>query len=72
MRVIVADGNRPPIDKPCGKGLMPDSLRLAERLLELMPHSLGFRFRGIRFRGGGNGRNKFPFGCGLGTPDIPP
>ncbi len=67
MRVVVADGNWPPIDKPCGEGLMPDSLRLAERLGIELPDTLGFRFRGIRFRGGGRSvEADFPAGSGLG------
>ena len=33
LRVVVADGNRPPIDKACGEGLMPDS-RGEERNVE--------------------------------------
>jgi menaquinone-9 beta-reductase len=67
MRVVVADGNRPPIDKPCGEGLMPDSLQLAERLGIELPHSLGFRFRGIRFHGSGRSvEANFPGGYGLG------
>ena len=32
FRVIVADGMRPPIDKACGEGLMPDGLAALERL----------------------------------------
>jgi flavin-dependent dehydrogenase len=49
MRVIVADCDRPPIDKACGEGLMPDG-RAALRALgiELSPAE-GFPFRGIRF-----------------------
>jgi flavin-dependent dehydrogenase len=32
LRVVVADGERAPIDKPCGEGLMPDSRLLATQL----------------------------------------
>jgi flavin-dependent dehydrogenase len=67
MRVVVADGNRPPIDKPCGEGLMPDSLLLAERLGIELPHDMGFCFRGIRFHGAGQSMEaSFPAGPGLG------
>ena len=32
FRVMTADADRPPIDKACGEGLMPDSLEAAGRL----------------------------------------
>ena len=32
FRVVVADGQQPPIDKACGEGLMPDGLAALERL----------------------------------------
>ncbi len=51
MKVVVADGDRPPIDKPCGEGLMPDSRSLAEKLGVHLPDSVGYGFRGIRFHG---------------------
>lgn len=47
--VAVADARKPPIDKACGEGLMPDSLRdLALLGVELTPED-GAGFRGIRF-----------------------
>ncbi|SRR5579885_1862103 len=68
MRVIVADGNRPPIDKPCGEGLMPDSRRAAEAIGIRLPESLGFEFRGIRFHGAGKRvEADFPHGRGVGV-----
>jgi len=49
LRVIVADGAQPPIDKPCGEGLMPEA-QAALRELGLVLHpDAGVRFRGIRF-----------------------
>jgi 2-polyprenyl-6-methoxyphenol hydroxylase-like FAD-dependent oxidoreductase len=49
LTVIVADGARPPIDKPCGEGLLPDSLAALQTLgIELSP-SDGFPLRGIKF-----------------------
>lgn len=51
LRVIVADGMRPPIDKACGEGLMPDGLAALERLGIRVPLSEAFPFRGIRFVG---------------------
>ena len=47
--VAVADARKPPIDKACGEGLMPDSLRnLAKLGVELTPDD-GAAFQGIRF-----------------------
>src|SRR6185312_9583445 len=46
----VADGENPPIDKPCGEGLMPDSLTAAARLGLEICESDGYPFRGIRFQ----------------------
>ncbi len=71
MRVMVADGNRPPIDKACGEGLMPDSRRAAARLGIEFPDSLGFEFRGIRFHDRVHSvESNFPEGCGLGVRRI--
>jgi flavin-dependent dehydrogenase len=67
LSVVVADGNRPPIDKACGEGLMPDSRRHAERLGIHLPASMGFEFRGIRFHGAGRSvESNFPDGHGIG------
>jgi flavin-dependent dehydrogenase len=67
MRVVIADGNRPPIDKACGEGLMPDSRELAARLGIELPDSIGFKFRGIRFHGAGRSvEADFPGGPGIG------
>ena len=51
FRVVVADGQRPPIDKACGEGLMPDGLAALERLGIRVPLSEAHPFRGIRFVG---------------------
>ncbi len=65
--MVVADGSVPPIDKPCGEGLMPDSRLVAGRLGIELPESLGFEFRGIRFHGGGRSvEANFPRGRGIG------
>jgi menaquinone-9 beta-reductase len=46
--VTVADARKPPIDKACGEGLMPDSLRDLTLLgVELNPED-GARIRGVR------------------------
>ncbi len=49
LNVIVADGNKPPIDKPCGEGLMPDSVEALRRLGVELQGGDGFSFSGIRF-----------------------
>jgi flavin-dependent dehydrogenase len=68
MRVVVADGDRPPIDKPCGEGLMPDSRLLAMRLGIEIPDSAGYEFRGIRFHGTGRSvAANFTDGYGVGV-----
>src|SRR5580658_8064334 len=47
--VVVADRARPPIDKACGEGLMPDGLAALRRIgVELEPEH-GSSFRGIGF-----------------------
>jgi menaquinone-9 beta-reductase len=67
LQVVVADLSRPPIDKACGEGLMPDSLAaLAQLGVSLEDAETGV-FCGIRFLG----RDKsvealFPNGIGLG------
>ena len=49
LRVTVADGMQPPIDKACGEGLMPDGLAALERLGLQLPLEQAYPFRGIRF-----------------------
>ena len=49
LRVVVADGGRPPIDKTCGEGLMPDGLAALEQLGLQLPLAEAYPFRGIRF-----------------------
>jgi flavin-dependent dehydrogenase len=53
FRVIVADGARMPIDKPCGEGLMPDGLAALERLGVSVEGADSYPFRGIRFLAAG-------------------
>ena len=67
LRVMIADGSRPPIDKACGEGLMPDSIAAAGRIGIVLPEREGFRFRGICFHGEGHSvASDFPHGYGLG------
>jgi flavin-dependent dehydrogenase len=49
LSVIVADGATPPIDKPCGEGLMPNGLAALRDLGISIPRSMFHPFRGIRF-----------------------
>ncbi len=66
--MVVADVRQPPIDKPCGEGLMPDSLAALGRLgIVLGEVEQSFPFRGIRFHGSGvSVAGIFPEGQGLG------
>lgn len=66
LTVILADARRPPIDKACGEGLMPDALSTARQLGLALPPGCGCPFRGIRFQGAGHSVcSDFPGGAGL-------
>ena len=63
LSVIVADGARPPIDKACGEGLMPDGVEALRRIGVTIPESLAQPFRGIRFvNGHQKAQAEFPSG----------
>ena len=47
--VMLADRARPPIDKACGEGLMPDALDALRRIGVNIGNENGICFRGIRF-----------------------
>jgi flavin-dependent dehydrogenase len=47
--VVVIDAARPPIDKACGEGLLPDGVEALCRLGVSLASEDGFAFRGIRF-----------------------
>ena len=49
LNVTVIDSAVPPIDKPCGEGLMPDGLAALDDLGVTIPSEESHRFRGIRF-----------------------
>jgi len=49
LAVAVVDPLRPPIDKACGEGVMPDGAVLLERLGVAVPDDRRFAFRGIRW-----------------------
>jgi flavin-dependent dehydrogenase len=67
LRVTVADWFRPPIEKPCGEGLMPDSLAALRQLGITIGSEHSFPFGGIRFLTRATSVSAtFPSGCGLG------
>jgi menaquinone-9 beta-reductase len=66
--VMVADGAHPPIDKPCGEGLMPDACAAIAKLGISVPEQESFSFRGIKFVSGGLSVDaSFPQGGGVGV-----
>ena len=66
--VTVADSLAPPIDKPCGEGLMPDGIAALQQLGVSIPAVEGHRFRGIRFVSSGlSVEAPFPYGSALGV-----
>jgi 2-polyprenyl-6-methoxyphenol hydroxylase-like FAD-dependent oxidoreductase len=68
LRVVVADHNRPPIDKPCGEGLMPDTLTAMKMLGIGVGCNEGVPFRGMRFHDAdGVTRVEARFGQGFGV-----
>jgi flavin-dependent dehydrogenase len=65
MSAAVLDRARPPIDKACGEGLMPDAVA---RLREIGVEPRGIPFRGIRyFDAGRMAEGLFPQAGGLGV-----
>jgi flavin-dependent dehydrogenase len=67
LRVIVADGAKPPITKACGEGLLPDGLKTLSELGVELRETDGCAFRGIQFEDERASVNaSFPGGLGLG------
>jgi flavin-dependent dehydrogenase len=67
LSVVVADGTVPPIDKPCGEGLMPDGVEALYRLGISISESDAYPFRGIRFASDGTkAEAEFPRGTAYG------
>ena len=67
LSVAVADGSEPPIDKPCGEGMMPETQVALEALGVDLPAGLGWNFRGIRFvHDDCQIEAPFPWGRGMG------
>jgi flavin-dependent dehydrogenase len=68
LNVTLADGARPPIDKPCGEGLMPDGLAALRSLGVPLDAAEAQPFRGIRFVDRGiSVESAFPEGYALGV-----
>lgn len=66
--VLVADALRPPIEKPCGEGLLPDSRRELERLGVELDARHGAEFQGILFsQDDAHCAADFPRGVGIGV-----
>ena len=61
LSVVVADLARPPIDKACGEGLMPQTVAALKDLGVTLGPSQAIPFRGIRFIGEGTGRRRATF-----------
>jgi flavin-dependent dehydrogenase len=68
LNVTLADGARPPIDKVCGEGLMPDGLAALRSLGVALDATDAQPFRGIRFVDHGvTFESAFPEGYALGV-----
>lgn len=67
LRVLLADGAIPPIDKPCGEGLMPAGVETLQSLGISIPESESYPFRGVRFVSGtARADAEFPRGTAYG------
>jgi menaquinone-9 beta-reductase len=49
FQTIVLDARMPPINKPCGEGILPQGVAALRMLGISLPSDSGFPFRGIRF-----------------------
>jgi flavin-dependent dehydrogenase len=69
FEVVVADGSAPPIEKPCGEGMMPETLAGLRTLGVELGAAEGHRFSGICFvQEGACVAADFPQGLGIGLP----
>jgi 2-polyprenyl-6-methoxyphenol hydroxylase-like FAD-dependent oxidoreductase len=67
LRVVVADVSRPPIDKACGEGLMPQTVEALKDFGVKLGPAQATPFCGIRFIHEGKvAEGSFPQGYGLG------
>ncbi len=67
IRTLVVEAMKPPVDKGCGEGLMPDALQsLALLGVDLSPEE-GHPFKGLRFLNASHSvQGTFPAGTGIG------
>ena len=64
LKVTLADGHQPPVDKACGEGLLPDAVAALEALGLAVT---GYPLRGIRFFAGDlSAQADFPNRPGVG------
>jgi len=69
LDVIIADGSAPPIEKPCGEGMMPETLQALRTLGVKLNPTDGQKFSGICFaQQGARVSADFLQGPGLGLP----
>jgi flavin-dependent dehydrogenase len=67
LTATVLERARPPIDKPCGEGLMPAGVARLDELGVRLPAAAGRPFRGVRYRDGELlAEAEFPGAAGLG------
>jgi flavin-dependent dehydrogenase len=68
LDVVLADVAKPPIDKTCGEGLMPQTAAALKSLGITLGSVPAASFRGIRFLGQGRvATGAFPENCGFGV-----
>jgi flavin-dependent dehydrogenase len=68
LEVTVLERARPPLDKACGEGLMPDAVAHLRALGVEIPPGASFPFRGIRYLDGAiTAEGVFPRAAGLGV-----
>jgi flavin-dependent dehydrogenase len=66
--VVLAEKRMPPVDKACGEGIMPDGVRILERLGVDLSSAETFPFEGIRYvEGDVVATGRFPGRPGLGV-----
>ena len=67
FRVALADAREPPIDKPCGEGILPPGVEALRKLGIMLGTGDGFSLRGIRFMERGRSvEASFPAARGVG------
>jgi flavin-dependent dehydrogenase len=71
LDVTLFESARPPIDKACGEGIMPDGLAALQRLGVTIPAAQACAFRGIRFADDAHSvEAEFADGAGYGVRRV--